>query len=285
MPLLIDEMLQVGLLLAGYSRKQRNRTYAQLLEWFKANYGSHPLVYCVLWEQIRPLDEERNLSYFFLTLSWLKNYDTEAVLAGHWNLDEKTIRLWTDYYSEVLNDLSQEKIKLPDDWGGATFVGVVDGTHCRCYKPSHPEFPFDSSYKSYKLGKDGLAYEVMINMNGYPIWIYGPLPAGTPDIKIFNEKLLDLIPPGKLVLGDKGYRGPDCCSIPNEYDGYEVRKFKRRHRARMEQYNGRIKKFRILTDVWRVKGDKRLDKHRMVFGAVNCIVATQIASGFPLFDA
>ena len=159
---------------------------------------------------------------FFMTLKWLKNYDTEAVLAGRFNLDEKTIRLWCEYYSECLHIIGQEKIQLPRQWGAAAFLGIVDGTHCRCYKPRHPEFPFDSTYKSYKLGKDALSYEVMINMNGLPIWVNGPFPAGLPDIKIFNARLAALIPDGKLVLGDLGYRGPAVCSVPNEYDSYAV---------------------------------------------------------------
>jgi hypothetical protein len=280
----IDQMLQAGLILAGYNQKQRNRQYSQLINWFKSNYGSHPHVYCVVWDRLEPFDDERKLKYFLMTLSWFKNYDTEAILAGRFNLDEKTIRLWCAYYTECLDELCEERIKLPGDWGAETFVGVVDGTHCRCYKPSHPEFPFDPSYKSFKLGKDGLAYEVMLNMRGLPIWINGPFPAGTPDINIFNDKLAGLVLAGKLVLGDKGYRGPDICCTPNSYDSYRVMEFKRKHRARMEQYNGRLKNFRILEDVFRVKGAGRLEKHRMIFGAVNAIVEAQLTTGFPLFD-
>jgi hypothetical protein len=280
----VDQILQAGLILAGYDANQRNRVYAQRVEWFNANYGAHPLVYARLWEEIRSIDEERNLKYFFLALNWLKNYDTEAVLAGRFNLDEKTIRLWCEYYTECLEIICQQKIKLPRQWGAATFLGIVDGTHCRCYKPQHPEFPFDACYKSYKLGKDALSYEVMISMMGQPIWINGPFPAGRPDIKIFNAGLAALIPAGKLVLGDLGYRGPTVCSVPNEFDSYATKAFKRKHRARMEQYNGRLKNFKILENVFRVKGEGRLRKHKTVFYAVNAIVATQLTSGFPLFD-
>jgi hypothetical protein len=284
MPRSIDNILQIGLVLAGYNPKQRNRQYDQLITWFKANYGAHPLVVSILWEQLLSIDDEQNIKYFFLCLSWLKNYDTEAILAGRWQLEDDTVRLWTGHYAECLQILGEKKIKLPVEWPDDTFVGVVDGTHCRCYKPSHPEFPFDSSYKSYKLGKDGLAYEVMIDMSGLPIWINGPYPAGTPDIVIYKDKLGQLIPADKLVLGDKGYIGPANCSIPYWTDPYPLREFKRGHRARMEQYNGRLKNFRILEDVFRSKGAGRLEKHKTVFWAVNAIVITQLKSGFPLFD-
>ena len=52
-----------------------------------------------------------------MTLLWLKNYDTEAILAGRFNLDEKTVRLWTEYYAECLAIHGKDKIKLPDEWG------------------------------------------------------------------------------------------------------------------------------------------------------------------------
>jgi hypothetical protein len=284
MTLSIHEVLEAGLIYGGYSPKQRNRSYAQLLVWFKANYGAHPLVYCVLWEELDLIDRERNLKYFFLCLSWLKNYDTESILAGRWNLDEKTIRLWVEYYAECLSIICEGKIQLPDEWDDDIFVGVVDGTHSRCFKPSHPEFPFDASYKSHKLGKDGLAYEVMLDMKGNPIWINGPYPAGLPDIAIYNAQLGQIIPAGKLVIGDKGYQGPATCSVPNAYDTYDVREFKRGHRARMEQYNGRLKNFRVLENTFRSKGADRLAKHKMAFCAINAIVATQLSCGFPLFD-
>ena len=104
-----DQILQTGLILAGYNKKQRNRRYAQLVEWFCSNYGAHPLVYAVLWEELRSIDEERKLKYFFLTLLWLKNYDTEGILAGRFNLDEKTIRLWCEYYSECLDIIGKKR--------------------------------------------------------------------------------------------------------------------------------------------------------------------------------
>ena len=284
MPIDITDMLHLGLLLAGYNQRQRDRTYRQLLEWFAANFGCHPLVLCVLWERIEDIDGERKLLYFLITICWLKLYPTEAVMEARFNLDAKTIRGWIDYYSSVLEVYCDEVIVLPDSWGNDTFIGVVDGTHCRCYKPQHPEFPFDARYKSYKLGKDGLAYEVMIDMNGIPIWINGPYPAGTNDITIFRDSLIDHIPNDKLILGDKGYRGPnEITSTPNEYDTYDVREFKRKHRARMEQYNGRIKNFKILEHVYRIKGEGRMTKHRRDFKAVNSVVFTELKSGFPLF--
>ena len=231
------------------------------------------------------MDDQRQFIYFMMTVYWLKLYPSESIMEGVFHFDAKTIRGWVEYYCQVLELYCDEAIQLPQAWGYETFIGVVDGTHCRCYKPKHPEFPFDARYKSYKLGKDGLAYEVMISMDGLPIWLNGPYPAGTNDVTIFRDGLSDLIPAGKLVLGDKGYRGPnEITSVPNEYDTYAVREFKRKHRARMEQYNGRLKNYKILDNVFRIKGEGRLPKHRSAFKAVNGIVHTQLMAGFPLLD-
>ena len=73
-------------------------------------------------------------------------------------------------------------------------------------------------------------------------------------------------------------------STPSQYESYYVKKFKRRHRARIEQYNGRLKNFGILAHVFRHKGDSRLTKHKVVFQAINVMVALQLKNGFPLFD-
>ena len=87
----VNEMLHAGLKLAGYNQRQRNNKYTTLLSWFKSCYGSHPIVYCVLWHKLRLIDEERKLQHFLMCLDWFKKYDVEAVLAGQYNLTEKKL--------------------------------------------------------------------------------------------------------------------------------------------------------------------------------------------------
>ena len=88
---------------------------------------------------ISHLDEQRQFIYFTMTVYWLKLYPSESVMEGVFHFDAKTIRGWVEYYCQVLELYCDEAIQLPQAWGYETFIGVVDGTHCRCYKPKHPE--------------------------------------------------------------------------------------------------------------------------------------------------
>ena len=281
-----DQLLQLGLVLKGYTRKQRNRKYTQLLTWFKACYGEHPLVYVVLWHELKEVDGERKLNPYMMTLHWLKCYPTEAELAGDFNLDEKTIRLWTSHYSECIQLLKPAFIVFPtdDEWGETVFGGVVDGTHCRVMKPQHHKYPFDKRYKSHKFGKDAVTYEIMLDMKGIPRWVNGPHPAGKNDKLMYNEQLRQKVPDGKLLIADCGYDGCKKVSTPSNYESEALKEFKRNHRARIEHYNGRLKNFAILDGIFRTKGEKRMEKHKTVFDAINVIVTIAIKTGFPLFD-
>ena len=64
----IQDILTAGLILAGYDQQQRNRNYAQRLVWFKANYGAHPLAYCVLWEELQMINDKQKIKHFHDTL-------------------------------------------------------------------------------------------------------------------------------------------------------------------------------------------------------------------------
>lgn len=154
-------------------------------------------------------DYHNVMKYYFMTMHWLKNY-----LAGRFQLDDRDVREWLEFFVNKLFLLGYWATN-GQDWPQTNdaIIGIVDGTHCPVMKPSHPVFPFDAVYKSPKLGKDALWYEVLLDMNGCPIHINGPFPAGTPDNVIFKDKLEHMVPDGKLVLADKGYRGLDqCCT-------------------------------------------------------------------------
>jgi hypothetical protein len=93
------------------------------------------------------------------------------------------------------------------------------------------------------------------------------------------DGLKSKIPAGKKVIADRIYRDP-VCSIRNPQDTPEVRKFKRRARARHETFNARIKSFKVLAE----KFHHGAAKHKAVFEAVCVITQYQMENGHPLFD-
>lgn len=113
------------------------------------------------------------------------------------------------------------------------------------------------------------------------VWVNGPQPAGTPDITVYRQSMKDVIPAGKRVIADKGYRGePHTISTPSRLDPPELRKFKGRARARHETLNSRLKQFLILDDRFR----HSLEKHRMIFESICVIVQFQMENWSPLFE-
>ena len=114
------------------------------------------------------------------------------------------------------------------------------------------------------------------------MWMNGPFKASRHDITIFRRAgLKDMIPPGHRVIADNGYKGEAIVvSKPNSNDPGELKKFKRRARARHESFNGRIKNFQCLAERFR----HGVNKHVIAFEAVCVIVQYQLENGSPLFD-
>jgi hypothetical protein len=288
----VTAVLQMGLVVVGFNERQRQNCFEQLVRWFITSFGSHPLVYAILWWEIRNIDEVRNLRHFFMCLNWFQCYGKEGELAGRYNCTDKTARKWCMYYATTIANLFDVKIVFPteEEMGDDIILGVLDGIHAASYEPrTHPEFPFDKGMKSHKFCRAGFAWEIVLDMQGRPIWVNGPFKAGNNDTKIYNERgLKDMIPEGKFLLGDLGYQGAVGIITANPYETYEEKCFKRKHRARIEHYNGRLKSFAILNQTFRHKGGdssgSRFEKQKIVMRAINVIVAIQLDSGFPLFD-
>jgi hypothetical protein len=162
------------------------------------------------------------------------------------------------------------------------FVISVDGVHCRtaeCRK--HPS----RKWYSHKFAGPGLAYELGIAIRrNQLVWMRGPFMASTHDITIFREEggLMSKIPAGKRVIGDSGYKGESetVVAVRNPLDTYAVKKFKNRARARHENFNARIKIFKILDERFR----HGLEKHQVVFEAVCVITQYALENCSPLFD-
>jgi hypothetical protein len=111
----------------------------------------------------------------------------------------------------------------------------------------------------------------------------GPFPAGTPDISIFqHEGLKSMIPEGKRIIADRGYRGESAIiSTPNPHDTPHLKKFRSRARAHHESFNSRIKNFDCLSERFR---HRDLSLHKVVFEAVCVICQYQIEMRSPLFE-
>ena len=162
-----------------------------------------------------------------------------------------------------------------------TFILSVDGTHCRI---AEPRLIPDKKWYSHKLNKPGVSYEIALHLFKNKVaWVNGPFQAGESDLHIFrlDGGLKSKIPPGKLLIADKGYNGEiEVVSTPNEFDTDVLKVFKQRARARQESFNARIKEFNILSQCFRSKHHL----HGIVFEAVCVIAQFSLENGRPLME-
>jgi hypothetical protein len=120
-------------------------------------------------------------------------------------------------------------------------------------------------------------------LTGNLVWIQGLYRASKyTNIKNFNKVLRNFLEPGEWVEADEGYRGHlDNIKCPgNDANPAENRGMQGRARARRETLNGRLKNWRILSQVFR----HHIITHGDVFRA--CAVVTQltIKNDEPLFE-
>jgi hypothetical protein len=108
------QILNYGLRLIDkeYQIHRRNKVDHRINQ-FRNAFGSHPLVYARIWSdlEVKSIDNERKLGWFLITLFWLKKYDTEDDLRNRFGYDQNTIRDWTWYYGECIQELKVFKVR------------------------------------------------------------------------------------------------------------------------------------------------------------------------------
>ena len=226
-----------------------------------------------------------NPSHLVHALYFLKKYPTTHELAGRCgDGTEKTVinRAWR--YIRAIQALKEKKIEWIFNENSSHeefFILSVDGVHCRIYEPrTQPS----SGWYSKKFNKAGLTYEIGVAIyHNKIVWINGPFPVGQNDMKVFRKALMAKIPDGRRAIGDEGYRGePSKVSTRNTFNSEDVNEFANRVRARHETVNSRLKAFGILNQVFRSKGEVRMDKHKTAFEACCVIIQYELDNGTSL---
>lgn len=174
------------------------------------------------------------------------------------------------------------------DANDEVFIISIDGTHCRTSEPrTHPS----TRHCSHKSNGPGLAYELALAIHSNQlVWINGGFMPADHDLTIYRKpdglkQKMVRDQPGKRAIADEGYRGePGTISTRNDFDSDELRRFKRRVKARQETFNRRIKVFGVLAERFRHVGERRVECHKLAFTAACILVQYEIEGGHPLFD-
>ena len=91
----------------------------------------------------------------------------------------------------------------------SVFLYTVDSTHCLIEEPRSVP---DKKWFLHKFNKPALSYELALHLfKNKAAWINGPFQAGEHDLTIYRKEggLKTKIPPGKLLIKDRGYTGDD----------------------------------------------------------------------------
>jgi len=289
-----DKVLLRGLQFGGFEVKQSSSKLN--IRRFREHYGvgaeACASIFNDLYATVIPTDE--NLREFLMTMNWLKCYPTEGIMAGDWNLNEKTIRTKVKVHSQSIAALKAKKILFGNFEDDDVFVVSVDGIHCNIYEPRKDP---SSKWYSHKSNSAGLTYELAIAIRSNRlVWIRGPFPASQHDMTTFrggqvnevkNANALQFqIPEGKRAIGDSGYRGePSKISVSQPKDSASVRNFKSRVKARHETFNARLKSFKILSTRFRHKlSTDTLVEHQVVFEAVCVACQYDMENDHGLFE-
>ena len=108
-----DDMMKAGLDLVGFKGRQEFVTKAHNIARFRAFFGvGHQAVY-ELYKDLMLIPDE--LKFFFMTLYWLKSYDTELILSGWWDLHIDTIRRRTWSICKKIQGLKATKVSPRKD--------------------------------------------------------------------------------------------------------------------------------------------------------------------------
>ena len=110
-----DQVLHQGLNSVGFrNHRVQNVSRATNVERFRAHYGSNPLVYAQIWEDLQQLIHfeatAKDFHLFLMSVHFLKCYPTEAQLAATFNVCEKTVRKWCWFFARKIQELKDHKV-------------------------------------------------------------------------------------------------------------------------------------------------------------------------------
>ena len=290
-----ERILLYGLMTAGLSEQRVQRLCMKTKDrLFHDNFGVGPKAIAAAYTDLvtTTLPEARvddpDMHWFLVLVYWLKVYLADGQMYSKFGSDKDLMRTNIKFYVDKLAALKGIKIvwndltKLPE-----IFALSVDGVH---FMRNEPRTDPSVKHFSQKSNGAGLAYEIgLLIWRNQIAWIDGPFEPGELQDKTKYEEpggLQSLIPYGKLVIADRGYRGESTesgqyrtLSIRNTCDTEEVKQFKRRCRARHENVNARFKNFKILESRFR-----HGDRHQACLMACAVLVQYDMENGSPLFD-
>ena len=152
-----DDLLELGLSYVGFGPERQNVSDDTNSSRFRAHFGVGPKALKALIGDLEQYGGEVTPKKLFMSICWLKLYDSEMVMAGRWGHGEKYCRETVKEYVSRIRKLKPLKITFDNLHPNCQFLGV-DCIHARSQ-----EFRCDpdSKWWSHKFNGPGLSYEIV----------------------------------------------------------------------------------------------------------------------------
>lgn len=241
----------------------------------KEHYGVGSELATKIWKELCKIGrsdlkltkKEKSMKGYFhysMTLHFLWAYPKNAKVFGRsfkgvgsmCHARGEKVRTWIFRIAHLRLKVIRWPVAEFNDPDGHVFIVSVDCTDFRQREKKHDEYHRDEKECSEKLKQCACKFEVAMHLwESRVVWVNGPFRGGKHDKTIFVEDGLgDIIAKGKLAIADRGYKIKeeekeyrDKISMPRHTDNQELGKFKSRARSRHEKFNGRMKRFSILS--------------------------------------
>ncbi|KYQ91870.1 hypothetical protein DLAC_07204 [Tieghemostelium lacteum] len=227
-------------------------------EFLVSRYGCDKSMILWLWDLIK--DKNTNIKglnprKLLFTLNYLKEYNTIRSASKQWDVHHNTYQKWVDIILDLLEENLPE-INLEDRYfkvGRENKIFLtVDTTLCGISKPNDIEL--QRLHWSEKHKQCGVKYEIGCNLEtGVACWVSKSYRGGKQDSKIlFKGGRLDYLDEKEFIVADKAYVGLDdsiLAPFKNKILSHEqchINKHQSSLRSIVENFNARLKKFKIL---------------------------------------
>jgi hypothetical protein len=113
-----DEVMNIGLQYVGYNHQQLQCCRSTLLSRFRSHYGSNPIVYSEIFEDLQTTilpnarieGSQICLKRFLMAIHFLQCYSTEHEISAKFGFDEKTARKWIKFFVLKVHALKPQKV-------------------------------------------------------------------------------------------------------------------------------------------------------------------------------
>lgn len=244
---------------------------------FSSLFGASPVVASIVWSYLSTSPALHAL-HLLMCLYFLKTYPTWDAGAAFFGITSPTYQRHVKRVMYALASSMHEidcTQRFHHQCPGGVYLSV-DTTLCPI-EIDRKDWATQRVFFSGDKWMHGLKYEIAVHaFTGEIMWIRGPWPGPANDKTVLDSLPNNILQPGEMMYGDKGYQGHPRCWTPFKgralalsLEQWQWNQYLHYIRVRVENSIARVKQFKCLSHKWR----NDLELHPVAFA-----VCAQIAA-------